>query len=79
MRALVCHAPLDLRLNAFAAEAPGSQQLHVAVAFLNRRLIDGRPAISDIVDFSQASDAFRLAGDKRQSMKVQIAFDRELA
>jgi L-idonate 5-dehydrogenase len=51
----------------------------VAVAFLNQRLIDGRPVISDIVDFSQASDAFLLAGDKRQSMKVQLAFDRELA
>jgi len=51
----------------------------VAVAFLNQRLIDGRPVISDIVDFNQATDAFWLAGDKRQSMKVQIAFDRELA
>ncbi|MBC7597556.1 MAG: L-idonate 5-dehydrogenase [Polaromonas sp.] len=51
----------------------------VAVAFLNQRLVDGRPVISDIVDFNRASDAFLLAGDKRQSMKVQIAFDRELA
>lgn len=50
----------------------------VAVAFLNQRLIDGRPVISDIVAFDQANDAFKLAGDKRQSMKVQIAFDREL-
>lgn len=51
----------------------------VAVAFLNQGLIDGRPVISDILDFGQAGDAFRLAGDKRKSMKVQIAFDRELA
>ncbi len=50
----------------------------VAVAFLNQGLIDGRPVVSDIVDFDQANDAFVLAGDKRQSMKVQIAFDREL-
>ena len=50
----------------------------VAVAFLNQRLIDGRPVVSDIVDFDRANDAFVLAGDKRQSMKVQIAFDREL-
>jgi len=50
----------------------------VAVAFLNQRLIDGRPVVSDIVDFDQASDAFVLAGDKRQSMKVQLAFDRAL-
>ena len=51
----------------------------VAVAFLNQRLIDGRPVISDIVDLNQATDAFRLAGEKRQSMKVQIAFNKELA
>ena len=51
----------------------------VAVAFLNQRLIDGQPVITNIVDVSQAGDAFRLAGDKRQSMKVQIAFDKELA
>ena len=51
----------------------------VAVAFLNQRLVDGRPVISDIVAFDQASEAFQLAGDKRQSMKVQIAFDQALA
>jgi L-idonate 5-dehydrogenase len=51
----------------------------VAVAFLNQRLIDGRPVVSDIIDFDQANDAFQLAGDKSQSMKVQIAFDRALA
>ena len=51
----------------------------VAVAFLNQRLIDGRPVVSDIVDFDRANDAFQLAGDKSQSMKVQIAFDRALA
>jgi L-idonate 5-dehydrogenase len=50
----------------------------VAVAFLDRGLIDGRPVVSDIVDFDRANDAFVLAGDKLRSMKVQIAFDREL-
>ena len=33
VRALVCHAPLDLRLDAFAAEAMGPRQLRVRVAF----------------------------------------------
>ena len=47
----------------------------VAVAFLNQRLIDGKPVISHIVNFEQATQAFELAGDKRQAMKVQIAFD----
>mgnify|MGYP000891895995 FL=1 len=46
----------------------------VAVGFLNQRLIDGKPVISDIVAFDQANEAFKLAGDKRQSMKVQIDF-----
>lgn len=50
----------------------------VAVSFLNQRLIDGLPVITDIVAFDQANDAFKRAGDKRQSMKVQIAFDSEL-
>ncbi|MEO8248445.1 MAG: L-idonate 5-dehydrogenase [Burkholderiales bacterium] len=51
----------------------------VAVAFLNQRLIDGKPVISHIVGFDKATEAFELAGDKRQAMKVQIAFDPELA
>jgi L-idonate 5-dehydrogenase len=51
----------------------------VAVSFLNQRLIDGRPVITDILAFDQAHDAFKLAGDKRKSIKVQIAFDRALA
>lgn len=46
----------------------------VAVGFLNQGLIDGKPVISDIVAFDQAKEAFKLAGDKRQSMKVQIDF-----
>ncbi len=50
----------------------------VAVAFLNQGLIDGKPVISHIVGFEQATQAFELAGDKRQAMKVQIAFDPAL-
>ena len=51
----------------------------VAMSFLNQGLIDGRPVISDIVAFDKASEAFKLASDKRQSMKVQIAFGDETA
>ncbi len=51
----------------------------VAVVFLNQRLIDGKPVISHIVDFEQATQAFELASDKRHAMKVQIAFDPALA
>ena len=49
----------------------------VAMNFLNEGLIDGRPVISDIVSFDKATEAFKLAADKRQSMKVQIAFGDE--
>lgn len=51
----------------------------VAVAFLNQRLINGKPVISDIMAFDRAEDAFKLACDKSKSMKVQLAFDKELA
>ncbi|HSV55050.1 MAG TPA: L-idonate 5-dehydrogenase [Burkholderiaceae bacterium] len=50
----------------------------VAVSFLNQRLVDGSPVISDIVAFDRATEAFTLAGDKSKSMKVQIAFDGTL-
>lgn len=50
-----------------------------AVRFLNEGLIDGRPVITRIVPFGQAIEAFTLAADKTQSLKVQIAFDESLA
>ncbi len=46
-----------------------------AVQFLNEGLIDGKPVITRIVPFSQAMEAFDLAADKKQSLKVQIAFN----
>ncbi len=50
-----------------------------AVAFLNQGLIDGKPVITRILPFDSAVEAFKLAGDKSQSLKVLIAFDPELA
>lgn len=49
-----------------------------AVQFLNEGLIDGKPVITCIVPFSQALEAFDLATDKSQSLKVQIAFDEAI-
>lgn len=49
-----------------------------AVQFLNEGLIDGKPVITGIVPFSQALQAFELAADKTQSLKVQIAFDEAI-
>ncbi len=50
-----------------------------AVAFLNSGLIDGKPVISSILPYASAVEAFKLAGDKSQSLKVLIAFDPALA
>jgi L-idonate 5-dehydrogenase len=45
-----------------------------AVRFLNEGLIDGKPVITRVLPLAQAIEAFDLAGDKSQSLKVQIAF-----
>ena len=50
------------------------EEFAVAVRFLNEGLIDGRPVISHVLDFDQATQAFELACDKSQAMKVQINF-----
>ncbi len=45
-----------------------------AVRFLNEGLINGKPVITRIVPMADALQAFELASDKSQSLKVQIAF-----
>ncbi|MHA6576451.1 L-idonate 5-dehydrogenase [Pseudomonas yamanorum] len=45
-----------------------------AVDLLNRQLIDVRPVISHTVPFSEAVQAFELAADKSQAMKVLLDF-----
>ncbi|MCF8154189.1 MAG: L-idonate 5-dehydrogenase [Rhodoferax sp.] len=45
-----------------------------AVQFLNSGLIDGKPVITAVLPFERAVEAFALAADKSQSLKVQIAF-----
>lgn len=49
-----------------------------AVQFLNSGLIDGRPVITQVLPMSRALEAFALAADKSQSLKVQIAFEEEI-
>ena len=46
-----------------------------AVQFLNQGLVDGKPVITNVLPMSRALEAFTLAADKSQSLKVQIAFD----
>jgi L-idonate 5-dehydrogenase len=50
-----------------------------AVQFLNQGLIDGKPVITAVLPVSRALEAFELAGDKKQSLKVQIAFEEAAA
>ena len=50
-----------------------------AVRFLNEGLVNGKPVITGIVPMDRALEAFDLAADKSQSLKVQIAFSEALA
>lgn len=76
---------LSLPMNQIVAkeiELRGSFRFHpefaTAVQFLNSGLIDGKPVITSVLPLSEAVSAFELAGDKSQSLKVQIAFSEEL-
>jgi len=50
-----------------------------AVQFLNKGLIDGKPVITRVLPVDRAVEAFALAGDKSQSLKVQINFSDPVA
>ena len=69
--------PLNL-LVAKEIELRGTFRFHpefaVAVGFLNSGLVDGEAVISHTVAFNNANQAFALAGDKSQAMKVLIDF-----
>ena len=45
-----------------------------AVRFLNEGLVNGKPVITGVLPMDRAIEAFDLAADKSQSLKVQIAF-----
>ncbi|MFM8865907.1 MAG: L-idonate 5-dehydrogenase [Limnohabitans sp.] len=51
----------------------------VAVRFINEGLVDLRPVISHVIRLEEAVQAFKLASDKQQAMKVQIDFGVEPA
>ena len=59
-------------------ELRGSFRFHpefaTAVQFLNEGLIDGKPVITRVMALDDAVQAFDLAADKTQSLKVQIDF-----
>ena len=45
-----------------------------ALEYMGRGLIDVKPLLSATLPFTQAREAFELAGDRSRSMKVQLAF-----
>jgi L-idonate 5-dehydrogenase len=66
---LVVGKEIDLR-GTFRFHAEFAQ----AVDLLNRKVIDVTPVISHTVAFEDAVQAFELAGDKQQAMKVMLDF-----
>jgi L-idonate 5-dehydrogenase len=50
------------------------EEFALAVALIGKGLVDVRPLISATLPFTQATEAFELAMDRTQSMKVQLSF-----
>lgn len=59
-------------------EIRGSFRFHeefaLAVDLINRRRVDLKPLLSEVLPLQRAEEAFRLAGDRSRAMKVQLAF-----
>jgi L-idonate 5-dehydrogenase len=72
---------MKLPLNTLVAkelELRGTFRFHeefaLAVALIGKGLVDVKPLISATLPFTQATEAFELATDRTQSMKVQLSF-----
>lgn len=52
------------------------EEFPMAVELMQKGLINVKPLITHEVDFEQAEDAFKIASDRQQAMKVQIKFPR---
>jgi L-idonate 5-dehydrogenase len=72
---------MKLPVNAIVAreiELRGTFRFHeefaLAVALIGKGLVDVKPLISATLPFERATEAFQLAMDRSQSMKVQLAF-----
>ena len=69
--------PINL-ITAKELELRGTFRFHeefaLALEFLGKGLIDVKPLITATAPIEKARDAFELAGDRSQSMKVQITF-----
>lgn len=67
-----------MAITAKELELRGSFRFHpefaLGVGLMQRGLIDVKPLITQTVPLAQAEDAFRIASDRSQAMKAQIAF-----
>ena len=50
------------------------EEFAMAVEMMNRRLVDVAPLITASFPYTQAVDAFNVAGDRSSQMKVQLTF-----
>ncbi len=50
------------------------EEFAMAVEMMNRRLVDVTPLITASFPYTQAVDAFNVAGDRSSQMKVQLTF-----
>jgi len=50
------------------------EEFALAVDLINKRRVDVKPLLTDVLPLNRAVEAFELASDKTQSMKVQIHF-----
>jgi L-idonate 5-dehydrogenase len=50
------------------------EEFGLAVDLINKRRVDMNPLLTGVYGVDDAVKAFEVAGDRNQSMKVQIAF-----
>ena len=50
------------------------EEFGLAVDLINKKRVNLKPLLTGIYSLDQAAEAFRVAGDRNQSMKVQISF-----
>ncbi len=50
------------------------EEFPLAVELMQKGLVDLKPMISHVIDLKDAEQAFKIANDREQAMKVQIAF-----
>ena len=50
------------------------EEFSLAVDLINRRKVDMKPLLTGLYALDEAKKAFEIAGDRSQSMKVQLTF-----